>query len=210
MRPRWLPHYLADYELSVRVRKAGYRLSWMTVPDDAIKAEQVASLAREKEEEARKKENEANRKRAEELQSLEKKKDEQEKKKFKKGQDDLEKALIQAAEQNADAVVAPPDPVTIGGRERLAAWAIERRLPFASGWAMFADSGGLMTYGPSVNGSYRRVGYYAARVLRGAKPADLPIEQPSRFEMVLNLRTAKAIDLKVPDVMIERADRVIE
>ena len=125
-------------------------------------------------------------------------------------QDDLEKALIQAAAQNADAVVAPPDPVTIGGRERLAAWAIERRLPFASGWAMFADSGGLMTYGPSVNGSYRRVGYYAARVLRGAKPADLPIEQPSHFELVLNLRTAKAIGLKVPDVMIERVDRVIE
>ena len=75
------------------LKMPGYRLSWMTVPDDAIKAEQVASLAREKEEEARKKENEANRKRAEELQSLEKKKDEQEKKKFKKGQDDLEKAL---------------------------------------------------------------------------------------------------------------------
>ncbi len=75
------------------LKSTGYRLSWMTVPDDAIKAAQAASLVREKEEEARKKENEANRKRAEELQSLQKKKDEQEKKKFKKGQDDLEKAL---------------------------------------------------------------------------------------------------------------------
>ncbi len=75
------------------LKSTGYRLSWMTVPDEAIKAAQVASLVREKEEEARKKESEAQRKRAEELQSLEKKKDEQEKKKFKKGQDDLEKAL---------------------------------------------------------------------------------------------------------------------
>lgn len=75
------------------LKSTGYRLSWMTVPDEAIKSVQVASLAREKEEEARKKENEAQRKRAEELQSLEKKKDEQEKKKFKKGQEDLEKAL---------------------------------------------------------------------------------------------------------------------
>ena len=75
------------------LKSTGYRLSWMTVPDEAIKAAQVASLGREKEEEARKKEHEAQRKRAEELQSLEKKKDEQEKKKFKKGQDDLEKAL---------------------------------------------------------------------------------------------------------------------
>lgn len=75
------------------LKSTGYRLSWMTVPDEAVKAAQVASLGREKEEEARKKENEAQRKRAEELQSLEKKKDEQEKKKFKKGQDDLEKAL---------------------------------------------------------------------------------------------------------------------
>lgn len=90
---RSYPTRYVVFYLDKAVRKAGYRLSWMTVPDDAIKAEQVASLAREKEEEARKKENEANRKRAEELQSLEKKKDEQEKKKFKKGQDDLEKAL---------------------------------------------------------------------------------------------------------------------
>jgi putative ABC transport system substrate-binding protein len=123
---------------------------------------------------------------------------------------DLEKALVQAAAENADAVVAPPDPVTNLNRARLASWAIERRIPYASGWAMHADSGGLMTYGPTVTWSYQRVGYYAARVLGGAKPADLPIEQPSRFELVLNLRTAKAIGLRISDVMIERADRVID
>jgi putative tryptophan/tyrosine transport system substrate-binding protein len=123
---------------------------------------------------------------------------------------DLEKALVQAASENTDALVAPPDPVTNPNRGRLASWAVERRVPYASGWAMHADSGGLMTYGPSVTWSYQRVGYYAARVLGGAKPADLPIEQPSRFELVLNLRTAKAIGLKISDVMIERADRVIE
>ncbi len=123
---------------------------------------------------------------------------------------DLEKALAQVATEEADAVVSPPDPVTLRNRARLASWARERRLPFASGWALQADSGALMTYGPSVTWGYQRVGYYAARVLAGAKPADLPIEQPSRFELVLNLQTAKAIGLKISDQMIERADRVIE
>lgn len=124
--------------------------------------------------------------------------------------EDLEKALAQASSAEADAVVALPDPVTNPNRERLAAWALERRVPYASGWAMHADAGALMTWGPSVEWCYKRVGYYAARVLRGTKPAELPIEQPSRYELVLNLRTAKAIGLKVSNAMVERADRVIE
>ena len=106
--------------------------------------------------------------------------------------------------------VPVPDPVTIPNRARLASWALERRVPLAAGWSMFADSGALMTYGPSVSWSFQRVGYYAARVLRGAKAADLPIEQPSRFEMVLNLKTAKTLGLKIAPSMLVRVDRVIE
>lgn len=123
---------------------------------------------------------------------------------------DLEKALAQAETSKADAMVAVPDPVTIPNRARLASWALERRVPLAAGWSMFADSGALMTYGPSVSWSFQRVGYYAARVLRGAKAADLPIEQPSRFEMVLNLKTAKTLGLKIAPSMLVRVDRVIE
>jgi putative ABC transport system substrate-binding protein len=123
---------------------------------------------------------------------------------------DLEKALAQAAAENADALVAPPDPVTTRNRQLLSTTALERRIPYVSGWALHAESGALMTYGPNVTWGYQRVGYYAARVLGGAKPAELPIEQPSRFELVLNLRTAKAIGLKISDAMVERADRVIE
>jgi putative ABC transport system substrate-binding protein len=122
---------------------------------------------------------------------------------------DVEKALAQARTAKADSVVALPDPVTIPNRERLAAWALERRVPLASGWSMFADSGALMTYGPSVSWSFQRVGYYAARVLRGAKPADLPIEQPSRYELVLNMKTAKTLGLKIPQSILIRVDRVI-
>lgn len=124
--------------------------------------------------------------------------------------EDLEKALTQASAAAADALVALPDGVTTPNRERLAAWALERRVPSASGWAMFAESGALMTFGPSVRDCYRRVGYFAARVLAGANPADLPIEQPTRFELVLNRRTARAIDLPLTEAILARADDVIE
>ena len=124
--------------------------------------------------------------------------------------EDLEKALVQAASMAADALLALPDPVTNPNRERLAGWALESRIPYASGWSIHADSGALMTYGPSVGWSYHRVGYYAARVLAGAKPADLPIEQPTVFELVLNRGTARAIGLKVPDMLLARADRIID
>lgn len=122
---------------------------------------------------------------------------------------DLEKALAQAGAAKADSVVALPDPVTIPNRERLAAWALERRVPLASGWSMFADSGALMTYGPSVSWCYHRVGYYAARVLRGAKPADLSIEQPSRYELVLNMKTAKTLGVKIPQSLLTLSDRMV-
>ena len=124
--------------------------------------------------------------------------------------EDVEKVLQQASLAEADAVVALPDPVTNANRARVAGWAIDRRIPSASGWAMYAESGALMTYGPNLSWCYRRVGYYAARILGGAKAAELPIEQPTRFELVINLRTARAIGLAISDALVERADRVIE
>ena len=79
-----------------------------------------------------------------------------------------------------------------------------------SGWPVFAQSGALCTYGPRLTESYRRLADYVDRVLKGAKPADLPIEQPTKFQLVVNLRTAKALDLKVPPTVLTQADDVIE
>lgn len=123
---------------------------------------------------------------------------------------DTEVALAQAASEGCDALAAPPDAITRQSRGRFAAWALERGIPFASGWAMFAESGGLMTYGPNVRDSYRRVGHFAARVLSGTRPADLPIERPSRFELVINLKTARALGIAVPSSILVSADVVIE
>ena len=83
-------------------------------------------------------------------------------------------------------------------------------MPAISGWPVFAQSGALFTYGPLITETYRRLAYYVDRVLKGAKPADLPIEQPSKFELVINLRTAKTLDLTIPPSVLARADRVIE
>jgi len=123
---------------------------------------------------------------------------------------DLEKALLRTQAEGADALMTLPDGVSIPNRDRLAAWALERRVPYVSGWAIQADSGALITYGPSVTWCFQRVGHYAARVLGGAKPADLPIEQPTRFELVINLKTARAIGIEVSPGMLGRADRLIE
>jgi putative ABC transport system substrate-binding protein len=123
---------------------------------------------------------------------------------------DLDKAIAQSAESGADALMALPDGVTTPSRARLAAAALTRRIPSGSGWSMFADSGMLMTFGPNPHDSYRRVGNLAAQVLSGARPADLPIEQPTKFELVVNQATARAIGLAVPPRLLARADRVIE
>jgi putative ABC transport system substrate-binding protein len=85
-----------------------------------------------------------------------------------------------------------------------------RRIPVISGWGIFAQSGALCTYGPRLQESFRRLAYFVDRILKGAKPAELPIEQPTNFELVLNLRTAKALDLTIPAALVARADELIE
>jgi putative ABC transport system substrate-binding protein len=85
-----------------------------------------------------------------------------------------------------------------------------KRLPAISFSADFAEVGGLMSYGPSITDAYRRAASYAVRVLKGAKPGDLPVEQPTVFELVVNLKAARALGLKVPQSVLLRADRVIE
>jgi putative ABC transport system substrate-binding protein len=94
--------------------------------------------------------------------------------------------------------------------KRIAGFALKSRLPSVYGLRQFVDAGGLMYYGANLADSYRRVAYYVDRILKGAKPADLPVEQPTKFELVINLKTAKQIGLTIPQSLLYRADKVIK
>ena len=127
-----------------------------------------------------------------------------------KDQPELDAALAAARAAGTDALVMFPDGVTNTGRERIAAFALQHKLPTVSGWDVYAIAGGLLTYGPSMRASYRHLASYVDRVLKGADPATMPIELPTIFELVVNLKTARALGVKVPGSVMLRADRVIE
>jgi putative ABC transport system substrate-binding protein len=122
---------------------------------------------------------------------------------------ELDSALSAIAAARADGVVVLPDGMMVQQREAIARFSIEQRIPAVSGWASIAEGGVLMTYGPSLETSYRRLAYFVDRILRGANPSDLPIEQPTKFELVVNLKTAKVLGLTIPPTVMVRADRVI-
>jgi putative tryptophan/tyrosine transport system substrate-binding protein len=107
-------------------------------------------------------------------------------------------------------VLALTSPEIMRAREQIARVALKHRLPVAGMEAGFAEAGNLLQYGPDRSQSCRRAAFYVDRILKGAKPADLPIEQPTKFELVINLRTARAIGLDLPPTLLARADDVIE
>ena len=123
---------------------------------------------------------------------------------------ELTAALDAARETRADALVIFPDPLTNARRGAIAEFALRHRLPAISGWAVYADSGLLMTYGPNLPEAWRRVAHLVDRVLKGARPAELPAELPRTLEMVVNLKTARALGVAIPQTVLARADRVIE
>ena len=93
---------------------------------------------------------------------------------------------------------------------QIAELALRHKLPLAALTRVHAEAGGLLTYGPSLELSYRRAASYVDKIIKGAKPAELPVEQPTNFELVINLKTAKALGMKIPQSILLRADRVIE
>jgi putative tryptophan/tyrosine transport system substrate-binding protein len=123
---------------------------------------------------------------------------------------DLEVALPAAARAAADAIFLADDPVLLTHRAVLASTALGLRLPLVSEFRAIAEAGALWSYGPAVLAVYRRIGVYVDKLLKGAKPGDLPVEQPTQFELVINLKTASALGLAVPPQLLARADEVIE
>lgn len=103
-----------------------------------------------------------------------------------------------------------PTQTVIANRTRIAEWSLKQRVPAISGWAQFADGGNLLSYGPNLADASRRLAFYVDRILKGAKPSELPVERPSRVELVVNLKAARALGMKVPASILLRADRVIE
>jgi putative tryptophan/tyrosine transport system substrate-binding protein len=124
--------------------------------------------------------------------------------------DDFDATFEVARRQLPEALITIEDPLTVGYRKRIADFAIGQQLPSLHGVREFAAAGGLMSYGASLADLFWRAAGYVDKVLRGAKPSDLPVQQPSKFELVINLKTAKALGLEVPPTLLARADEVIE
>jgi putative ABC transport system substrate-binding protein len=123
---------------------------------------------------------------------------------------EIDSAFAEISRERADAVIVLSDTVLLDSRTRIADHAVRRRLPTVFGASEFTEAGGLLTYGPSISDGYRRAATYVDKILKGAKPADLPIGQPTKFELVINLKTAKALGLTIPPSLLQRADQVIE
>ena len=124
--------------------------------------------------------------------------------------DGFEKVFAAMAKQRPDGLYVTGGPLMIANRKRIVGFALKNRLPSMGNGKPFVDAGGLMSYGADVLDGYRRVATYVDKILKGAKPADLPVEQPTKFELVINLKTAKQIGLAIPQKVLGRADKVIK
>ena len=117
---------------------------------------------------------------------------------------------FEALKGRADALYVGADPLVNTNRVRINTLALAARLPTMHGVRDYVEAGGLMSYGPNVPDQYRRAADYVDKILRGAKPGDLPVEQPTKFDLIINLTTAKALGLTIPPSVLARADEVIE
>jgi len=124
--------------------------------------------------------------------------------------EDLDRAFSAVTNQRAQALVLPAgNLIGFANRGRITSFAQRNRLPTIFSQREYVDAGGLMSYGPSSSGMFRRAAVYVDKILKGAKPADLPVEQPTQFELVISLKTAKALGLTIPQSLLQRADEVV-
>ena len=123
---------------------------------------------------------------------------------------DLDRVFSEIIRERSGALVLPPETVIHTQAGRIAQFALKHRLPSISAWREFAESGGLMVYGVNIPDVFRRAVGFMDKIFKGAKPADLPVELPTKFELVVNLKTAKALGLTVPPAVQARADEVIQ
>ncbi|MGE5166525.1 MAG: ABC transporter substrate-binding protein [Sphingobacteriales bacterium] len=125
-------------------------------------------------------------------------------------QQDLDRAFASLGKIGANALIVPAEPFSDSQRDRIVAFAARYAVPMIVGLREYVAAGALMSYGASLSDSYRRAAAYLGRILRGEKPADLPVQQPTKFDLVINLKTAKTLGLTVPPMLLARADEVIE
>jgi putative ABC transport system substrate-binding protein len=123
---------------------------------------------------------------------------------------DVDEAFSRAANDHAEALIVFDDPVLWSLRAQIVAQAALRKVPAIYGYKEFVDSGGLMSYGPDRPDQYRRTAFFVDKLLKGTRPADLPVEQPTKFSLFINLKTARSFGLAVPPTLLARADEVIE
>jgi len=124
--------------------------------------------------------------------------------------DDFSTAFAALSPSRLHALLAVGNPINFRGRQQIADFALKNRLPSIYDERLFVEAGGLLSYAPSFTDSFRRAATYVDKILKGQKPADLPVEQPTKFEPVINLKTAKALGLTIPPSLLLRADQVIE
>jgi len=123
---------------------------------------------------------------------------------------DLESVFRAVTQADCDGLYVVSSRHTALNTRKIVDFALKDRIPLAGGWGAWARAGGLLSYGPNVDDMYRHATDYIDKILKGAKPADLPVQQPTRFELIINAKTAKALDLTVPPALLAIADEVIE
>jgi putative tryptophan/tyrosine transport system substrate-binding protein len=123
---------------------------------------------------------------------------------------EIERAITEFARSSNGGLIAVVSAAALTHRELIVTLAAQHRLPAVYAYRIFVTSGGVMAYGPDIDSQYRRAAGYVDRILKGEKPADLPVQAPTKYELVINLKTAKALGLDVPATVLARADEVIE
>jgi putative ABC transport system substrate-binding protein len=123
---------------------------------------------------------------------------------------DLEAVFVELSKQRGTPVVVYGDPFFDSRREKIVALSALHKLPAVYAWREYVLAGGLMSYGTSLTDSYRQAAIYAGRILKGEKPADLPVQEPRKFELVINMKAAKALGITVPQSILLRIDELIE